>query len=75
MLSMLDLATGIEHHTDVEIDRDDAYAGASMAWTPDGRRLIVADAQGHLVVVDHAGHSRVLTNRITRISQLTLRAG
>ncbi|HEY3088834.1 MAG TPA: hypothetical protein VGJ59_12300 [Jatrophihabitantaceae bacterium] len=74
-LSMLDLATGIEHHTGVEIDRDDAYAGASMAWTPDGRWLIVADAQGHLVVVDHGGHSRVLTTRITRISQLTLRAG
>ena len=74
-LSMLDLATGIDHRSNVEVDRDAAFAGASMVWTPDGRWLIVADASGHLVVVDHAGHSRVLTNRISRISQLALRAG
>jgi hypothetical protein len=55
-LSMLDLTTGIEHHTSVEIDRDDAYSGTSVVWTPDGRWLIVADMTGHLVVVDHAGH-------------------
>jgi hypothetical protein len=73
-LSMLDLATGIEHHTSVEIDRDEAYFGTSMVWTPDGRWLIVADITGHLVVVDHAGHSRVLTSRVTRIRQLALRA-
>jgi hypothetical protein len=72
-LSMLDLATGIDHDTDVEIDRD-AYSEASMVWTPDGRWLIVADITGHLVVVDRAGHSRALTNRITGISQVALRA-
>lgn len=72
-LSMLDLATGIDHRSNVEVDRDGAFAGA-MVWTPDGRWLIVADASGHLVVVDHAGVSRVLTDRITRISQLAFRA-
>ena len=74
MLSMLDLATGIDHDTGVKIDRDDAYSGASMVWTPDGRWLIVADITGRLVVVDRTGHSRLLTNRITGISQLALRA-
>jgi hypothetical protein len=74
MLSMLDLATGINHDTGVKIDRDDAYSGASMVWTPDGRWLIVADVTGRLVVVDRIGHSRLLTNRITGISQLALRA-
>ena len=74
MLSMLDLATGIDHDTGVKIDRDDAYSGASMVWTPDGCWLIVADITGRLVVVDRTGHSRLLTNRITGISQLALRA-
>lgn len=74
-LSMLDLTTGVDHQTRVEIDRDAAFDGTSMVWTPDGRWLIVADMTGHLVVVDDAGHSRVLTNQITRVSQLALRAG
>jgi hypothetical protein len=74
-LSMLDLATGIAHRSNVEVDRDDAFAGGAMVWTPDGRWLIVADASGQLVVVDRAGHSRVLTTSITRINQLALRAG
>lgn len=74
-LSMLDLSTGFQHQTGVEIDRDDAYSGTSMVWTPDGRWLIVADTTGHVVVVDRTGYSRVLTNRITGISQLALRAG
>lgn len=74
-LSMLDLSSGVDHPTGVEIDRDDAYSGTSMVWTPDGRWLIVADMSGHLVAVDHAGHSHVLTNRITGISQVALRAG
>jgi Tol biopolymer transport system component len=74
-LSVLDLTTGVDHQTRVEIDRDAAFDGTSMVWTPDGRWLIVADTTGHLVVVDDAGHSRVLTNRITRVSQLALRAG
>jgi hypothetical protein len=58
----------------VTVERDDAYSGTSMVWTPDGRWLIVAEMTGHLVVVDHAGHSRVLTSRVTRIRQLALRA-
>lgn len=74
-LSLLDLSSGFTHQTGVDIDRNDAYAGTSMVWTPDGRWLIVADTSGHLVAVDHTGYAHVLTSRISGISQLALRAG
>jgi hypothetical protein len=72
-LHLLDLSSGADRKTDVLAGRDQSYNGATLAWTPDSRWLFVVDSLGRIIVVDRAGHSRVLTRGDPSISMLALR--
>jgi Tol biopolymer transport system component len=72
VLHLIDLGSGTDHATRVTLRARQQPAGA-MAWSPDSQWLVVADATGHIVAVDRAGHTLALNTRMPPIEQLTIR--
>jgi hypothetical protein len=72
VLHLIDLGSGTDRATRVALSgRQDPRS--AMTWSPDNRWLFVADAAGHIVAVDRAGHARTLDTRLPAIVQLAMR--
>lgn len=72
-LHFVDLETGADRTTSLQVNRDAGYSGGAMAWTPDGSWLIAVDSSGRVVAIDRAGHTKVLASGDPVMIQLALR--
>jgi WD40-like Beta Propeller Repeat len=69
---LIDLASGTDRRLDVPVNQP--YGDAAMAWSPDGRWLFIAGADGQLFPVDPAtGRVHDLGVSLPPISQLAIR--
>ncbi|HVN11083.1 MAG TPA: hypothetical protein VMT69_03235 [Kineosporiaceae bacterium] len=71
-LVLVDLTSGAQ--LDVPLPLADTDAEAALAWSPDGRRLLAADASGQIQVVDPGtGETEPLVPGLPAVVQLAVR--
>jgi hypothetical protein len=73
-LHFVDLASGADQPTSLQVNRDAGYTGGAMAWTPDGRWLLAIDSSGRVVAIDRGGHIKVLASGYPVMIQLAFRS-